>query len=404
MRARVLAHLRLTLAVAGAVCVVLAVGQAASGSSNGRLSDRVMWAGTASKLGHWGVTGRVLGTSDVVTFTPRDAPKTLFVGAEHENFYDYAQFDPQTFGVSPDGNAVAFATRGDDAVSLRLLKGELFAINADGSGLRRLSRTEKLDESYPVFSPDGKLIAYLQNANLTHSENQVSLAVMNADGTGQRTVARARQGRSGQDPATAVISWNRDSRRVLFTTNDGVNERTLLIDLASGAKRTLSGSRAEWSPNGRELAIWYGAQVYVGTVEQIAKPGYWRTLRPRAAVERRGGKTFSVPYDFVWRPDGRIFFTALHAKEGRRDTPCYVLSDIKLASPSRTTTLARNTCGSGRLVPSPTGDEAIVVEGYENHLELYVTPTDRWKPRPANGIGNIRFSWGYNPTKRSDRM
>ena len=394
-------QLHWTSATVAAALVVLAAGQAATAKSNGVLSDRVMYAGQHNR-GHWAVQGLLLGTGNVVTVTPRWAPPTLFEGAEVPSYYDYAQFNPETFGVSPDGNTVAFATAGDECCT-RLLDGELFAINADNSGLRRLTRTEKLNETDPVFSPDGKLIAYLQDTNLNDTAPRISLAVMNADGTGQRTLARTVVA-SGliASASDLVISWNRDSRRILFTSNPGVNERTLLIDLASGTIRPISGSRAEFSPNGRELAIWYHGQVYAGTPERLAKPGYWRTLRPRAAIQRRGGAPFKGPYDFVWRPDGRILFTMSHLREGPREG-CRVRSDIGLSSPVGTKWLAQNICGAGKFIPSPAGDEAIWLAGQGRSGGVLVSPTARWKPRPGPAICfAIRCSWGYQPTKRSN--
>ena len=385
---------RWTLAMsAAAAFVVLALGQPASSSSHGALSDRVLY--TAQPKGSYhGLQARVLGTNNVIALTPRYAPKELFDGAPQPYLYDSVQLSPETWAVSPDGNTAVFDS--DPRYEGPFAGGELYAINGDRTGLRKLTRTDKLHESDPVFSPDGKLIAYLQNADLSVG-SKISLAVMNADGSGPRTLARAV---ADTDASQITISWNRDSRRILFTTLTVPSDRSLLIDVVSGTKRQLSGSRAEFSPNGREIAIWYHWQPYVGTVEQISKPGWWRTLRPRAAIKRRGIYPILTPYESVWRADGRLFIMMSQTKEGPRG--CSYRSDMLLTSSSGTRTLVRGACGGGLLYPSPTGDRVIWIAGQGNSGAVLVSPTASWKPRPAEGIGWIanRYVWGYQPTKR----
>jgi hypothetical protein len=58
---------------------------------------------------------------------------------------------------------------------------EVFVVNADGSGLRNLTRGE-----HPAWSPDGRRIAFLREGRLAGD-----LYVMNADGSGQRRLARS---------------------------------------------------------------------------------------------------------------------------------------------------------------------------------------------------------------------
>lgn len=88
---------------------------------------------------------------------------------------------------SPDGSRIAFVRRierfGDEA-------GEdidLFVVNADGSGIRRLTRTPDRTELYPSWDPSGERLAYIRfsAANIEAAAFGAGDALMqiNADGT-----------------------------------------------------------------------------------------------------------------------------------------------------------------------------------------------------------------------------
>jgi Tol biopolymer transport system component len=71
---------------------------------------------------------------------------------------------------SPDGRKVAFTSNRDQ-------QGEIYIMNADGSGQQRLTRRSG-DDWAPAFSPDGARIAFTQLPG--------TIWTMNADGTGLR--------------------------------------------------------------------------------------------------------------------------------------------------------------------------------------------------------------------------
>jgi len=72
---------------------------------------------------------------------------------------------------SPDGQHIASSYNRDG-------NDEIYVINADGSGLKRLTNNPASDQ-YPAWSPDSKRIAFASNR-----DGNYEIYVMNADGTG----------------------------------------------------------------------------------------------------------------------------------------------------------------------------------------------------------------------------
>ena len=78
---------------------------------------------------------------------------------------------------SPDGRRIAFASRRDG-------NSEVYVMNADGSGQRNLTRNPAFDAD-PAWSPDGRKIAFVSKR-----DGSYGVYVMNADGSGQRRLAQ----------------------------------------------------------------------------------------------------------------------------------------------------------------------------------------------------------------------
>ena len=100
---------------------------------------------------------------------------------------------------SPDGRRIAFTSWRDG-------NSEVYVVNADGSGQRRLTRNTVRD-SNPVWSPDGR-IAF---------ESHWQVWAMNADGSGQRRLSRngGRNFAPARSPDGRRIAFERIGRGVI---------------------------------------------------------------------------------------------------------------------------------------------------------------------------------------------
>jgi Tol biopolymer transport system component len=114
---------------------------------------------------------------------------------------------------SPDGSRIAFYRYYPFGPSDY---GDLFVINADGTGLTQLTGAEQPYESIPSWSPDGTKIAYM---GVTAGEpfDELHVFVINADGTGRRQLTDNAVGSEGSPV------WSPDGRKIAYVDIQGIN-------------------------------------------------------------------------------------------------------------------------------------------------------------------------------------
>jgi Tol biopolymer transport system component len=134
---------------------------------------------------------------------------------------------------------------------------EIFAVNADGTGVTNLTQDAAADTD-PVFSPDGSRIAFVKTG-----EGHTNIWVMNADGTSARnlTVGPATTGPPAACPTvlgTGVApTWSPDGSRIAYASGGEI--MVMNADATGSGKRSLTCTAASvaaesapaWAANGQ---------------------------------------------------------------------------------------------------------------------------------------------------------
>jgi TolB protein len=136
---------------------------------------------------------------------------------------------------SPDGMRIAFVN--DSSTAVRVM-------NADGTGKKTLAVGRS-----PTWSPDGTKIAYIGYAD------GWGVYVMNADGTDQTKLYDA----AGLEPD--ALAWSPDGAALLVSGAGGI--RLANADGSGGITSLGTGANADWSPDGTRIALAWGSDIYV---------------------------------------------------------------------------------------------------------------------------------------------
>jgi Tol biopolymer transport system component len=154
------------------------------------------------------------------------------------------QGDTGNAGWAPDGTQVVFG-RVNSSTGSPPGAGAVFVVNADGTGLRRLTPWSLNGGDHPVWSPDGKLILF----RAVSDEVYGNLYTIHPDGTGLHKL-------TGYDSTTMVLSYSfsPDGRWITFAKSGVGGEPDVFVMRADGSdihpvtQTTLWDSAPDWGP------------------------------------------------------------------------------------------------------------------------------------------------------------
>lgn len=141
-----------------------------------------------------------------------------------------------TFGLSPNGERAVFGARGD-----------VFTASSNGKETRNLTQAAGVNEVQPVWSPDGKWIAYFSDRT-----GEYEIYIRASDGSDEERRITTRSSGYLFNPV-----WSPDSSKLLFTDN---TLKFFYVDVNGGKPILIDQSRNSeiynysWSPDSRFVA------------------------------------------------------------------------------------------------------------------------------------------------------
>ncbi len=154
---------------------------------------------------------------------------------------------------SPDGTRLVFTGREPGSYTTGV-----YVVDADGSGLRRLSPAGS-DDIRASWSPDGGLIAFVTQVN--QDRFTIEINVMTPDGSGRRSLAK--HDATGDDLGAPPLPWSPDGKMLAILTNrDGGGPELYVVNAdGSGLKRVTDSPEhefePEWSQDGACLTFYH---------------------------------------------------------------------------------------------------------------------------------------------------
>ena len=202
-----------------------------------------------------------------------------------------------TPALSPDGSEIAFASGGD-----------IWTVPAAG-GVARLLVTDPATEDRPIYSPDGRQLAFTSTRNGVDNIYILTLA------TGQ--IRRL----TWSDSAEQLDAWSRDGKWIYFSSgaNDIARQTDVYRVAATGGtplevsrERFLAEFNAAPSPDGQTLALmakgnsaiqwWRNGHAHIDEAELWLKP-----VAAGAPYRRLLGPDAKHLWP-MWSPDGKTLF------------------------------------------------------------------------------------------------
>ncbi len=189
-----------------------------------------------------------------------------------------------------------------------MARGEVFTVPAEHGPIVNLTRTSGVAERDPVWSPDGKEIAYFSDRS-----GEYELTVRPADGKGEETTLTKLGPGFRYNP-----QWSPDSKKIVFVDQA---MKVRLFDRDSGSVKeidqghywmhgSLSGFSASWSSDSRWLTY------AIDGIDQTRRIVLYDTSKGERHVVTSG---FYDDADPVFDPDGKY----LYFRTARSFSPSY---------------------------------------------------------------------------------
>ncbi len=139
---------------------------------------------------------------------------------------------PEPYAFSPDSTQIAYVANTDPELASST-NSDVFTVPVAGGPARRLTNNPGADEG-PVYSPDGKYLAYRTQTRSGYESDQWRLAILDLESGQMNTLS------DSLDRWVESYTWSPDSKRIFFTIDDHGTSPLLMITVGGGPIRTIA--------------------------------------------------------------------------------------------------------------------------------------------------------------------
>lgn len=197
-------------------------------------------------------------------------------GALEADVHSKPDGDQEDYAFTPDGNTVVFSARVAGKTESWSTNFDLFKVPAAGGAApQNLTADNPAWDAKPVFSPDGKTLAYLAMKRPGFEADRFQIMLMDVK-TGKKRALADKWDRSATN-----LTWSEDGKTLYTSAFDLGQLRLFAIDANSGVVSALSdkGSVAGYDVRGKTAVIakadlGSGAQLYSTEISKIT----WKQL------------------------------------------------------------------------------------------------------------------------------
>ena len=225
---------------------------------------------------------------DVMKAMDADAPSKPFGGSEEYTF-------------TPDGRSLVFGARDVGREEAWSTNFDLYVVPIDASSPpRSLTAANKAWDAFPVFSPDGKTLAYSAMTRPGYEADRFRIVLRSWPDGADRVLTEK------WDRSPDSVAWSPDGKELYCAADDLGNHALFAVDAAGGKVRTVVGQGHVVSPQATRGRIVYLLDTIEGPAElhSISADGKDKRAITRVNEERLAAVRLGKPEQFSFKGAG----------------------------------------------------------------------------------------------------
>ena len=182
--------------------------------------------------------------------TPIDGGKVKDLTPGPHDVPPFSLGGPDDYAISPDSGELCYVTNTDESPALST-NSDLYVVPLTEGESKKITLNAAADNS-PLYSPDGKYLAYRAQSKAGFESDKWRLVIMER-ASGTATILT-----EGLDRAVQSMTWSADSKRLFYTIEDRGRQTLQMTPVTGGGSQTvISGAShiddVQFTPDGRVM-------------------------------------------------------------------------------------------------------------------------------------------------------